>query len=96
MTNVFNLPMFETIQRASNGGSPLDNRTASETGIEHGTTVLLMPKRQFVAFLKETRRLMLSENVRATEFLQGIDELIAKQDSFVFDVEPGEIYKSES
>jgi len=43
---------IEFIQRSENGGAPLDNETAHNEKIGHGTPLILMPTRQFVALLK--------------------------------------------
>lgn len=46
--------LVDFIQRSENGGAPLDNETAQEAGIDHGTPLVVMPKRQLLALLKLT------------------------------------------
>lgn len=84
----------EFIQRSENGGSPLDNETAHNIGIGHGTPMVMMPTREFVALLKESRESAIrgGPNSRFVKIVQG---LINEFDKFAEEVKPEEFYGKE-
>lgn len=86
-----NLPSFEFIQRAENGGHPMDNDTASELGMGHGTPGIMLPKRLFVALLHRAREAATSTTPDA-DFASELEDLIREHDGFLLKVDPSEIY----
>jgi hypothetical protein len=80
--------IFEMTQRAENGGSPLNNDTACDLDVGHGTPLILMPKRQYVALLKAASRAIFSGD---QQFMDRLDAHINEHDSFVERVRPDEI-----
>lgn len=76
----------EFIQRSENGGAPIDNEYASKLRIGHGTPLILMPKRQFVALLKRAQEAAREMEVDY-DFIEEIDELLKEHDQFVVPVE---------
>ena len=87
------LTTFEFTQRAENGGSPLDNETAHDLGVGHGTSLLVIPKREFVAFLKCVRDSAKSVQIHYG-LLEDVEELLKEHDDFVFEVSPDELTKT--
>lgn len=82
----FNLQAFELTQKAYNGGYPLDNETARELNIGHGTTVLIIPTRKFVSLLKGAKNAATQKD--PAEFIAAIQALIDEHDKFVVEVRP--------
>tara|TARA_B100000614_G_C14374051_1_gene422667 strand:+ start:176 stop:436 length:261 start_codon:yes stop_codon:yes gene_type:complete len=80
--------IFEMTQRAENGGSPLSNDTAANLDIDHGTPLIVMPKRHYIALLKAASRAIFSGD---QEFMDRLDDHIDDHDSFVQRVQPDEI-----
>lgn len=89
------LPIFELIQRAENGGSPLDNETAHDLGIGHGTPVVVMPMRKLIALLKRAKSTAGSVQIDY-DLYNGIEEFLKANDQFVVEVEPDELFRDDS
>ena len=84
MTGDRELTTFEFTQRAENGGNPLDNETAHRLGIGHGTSLLVIPKCEFVALLKKAQLAAITNGRR--DFAEEVEELIREHDQFVVEV----------
>ena len=85
---------FEFIQRAENGGHPLDNESANKSGVGHGTPLLMLPKRQFVALLKRAKFAAGSVQIDY-DLLNGVEEFLKENDQFLIEVDPGKLFGEE-
>ena len=77
---------FETTQRAYDGGHPLVNETAARLDLGHGTPLLILGKRDLVAFLKRTLVALPPWHPLRVE----VEEMIAKWDTFAKPVDSTE------
>lgn len=85
------LTTTEFIQKSYNGGSPLDNEYASDLKIGHGTPLILMPKRQFVALLKRAQ--LAAMTGPDLQLASEVEDLLKEHDQFIEKVEIKELYE---
>lgn len=82
---------IEFIQRAEGGGSPLSNDTADYYEINHGTPLIVLEKRKFVAMLLNIREM--AAQAGDTKLVDRILPLLEEHDQFVVKVRTEEMFE---